>query len=89
MTAKKILTVFGATGTQGGSVVKSILNDPKAASQYAIRAVTRDTTKPAAQKLAEAGAELVTVSLKFSVPLPYIAKEEALLTEVPFLGQLR
>ena len=61
MTGKKILIVFGATGTQGGSVIKSILSDSKTASQYAIRAVTRDTAKPAAQKLAEVGAEVVTV----------------------------
>jgi uncharacterized protein YbjT (DUF2867 family) len=61
MTAKKILTVFGATGTQGGSVVKSILGDPKTASEFTIRAVTRDASKPAAQKLVESGAEVVTV----------------------------
>ena len=66
MTAKKILTVFGATGTQGGSVVKSILGDPKTAAEFSIRAVTRDASKPAAQKLAESGAEVVTVSLSLS-----------------------
>ena len=63
MTAKKILTVFGATGTQGGSVVKSILGDPKTAAEYSIRAVTRDSSKPAAQKLVESGAEVITVGL--------------------------
>ena len=63
MAVKKILTVFGATGTQGGSVVKSIQGDPKTTAEYIIRAVTRDASKPAAQKLAESGAEVVTVSL--------------------------
>lgn len=67
MTSKKVLTVFGATGTQGGSVVKSILGDPKTAAEYTIRAVTRDASKPAAQKLAESGAEVVTVSASFFV----------------------
>lgn len=63
MSDKKVLVVFGATGTQGGSVVKSILGDPKTAAEYSIRAVTRDASKPAAQKLAEAGCEVVTADL--------------------------
>jgi uncharacterized protein YbjT (DUF2867 family) len=63
MSAKKILTVFGATGTQGGSVVKAILGDPKTAAEFSIRAVTRDVSKPAALKLVESGAEVVAVSL--------------------------
>lgn len=62
MSAKKILVVFGATGSQGGSVIKSILGDAKTKAEYQIRAVTRDTSKPAALKLKEAGCELVTVS---------------------------
>lgn len=61
MASKKLLVVFGATGTQGGSVVKSILGDPKTASQFAVRAVTRDASKPSAQELSAQGAELVTV----------------------------
>jgi uncharacterized protein YbjT (DUF2867 family) len=74
MSPKKILTVFGATGTQGGSVVKSILDDPKTASEYSIRAVTRDASKPTARKLAELGAEVVTVSLIFPVTFSYSFK---------------
>lgn len=69
MANKKVLVVFGATGSQGGSVVKSILNDPKAAEQFHIRAVTRDPTKPNAKKLADQGAELVSV--RFSNPSAY------------------
>jgi uncharacterized protein YbjT (DUF2867 family) len=65
MTAKKIVAVFGATGTQGGSVVKAILSDPKTADAYSIRAITRDPSKPAAQKLSAAGCEVVTVSSAF------------------------
>ncbi|OBT70310.1 hypothetical protein VE03_00286 [Pseudogymnoascus sp. 23342-1-I1] len=60
---KKIIVVFGATGAQGGSVIKSILGDPKAASQFQIRAVTRDPSKPSAKALADQGCELVSADL--------------------------
>ena len=55
----KVLTVFGATGNQGGSVVTAVLNHPKLSSEYRIRGVTRDTSKPAAQALAQKGVEVV------------------------------
>ncbi|MCJ1258052.1 hypothetical protein MMC24_005881 [Lignoscripta atroalba] len=64
MASKKVLVVFGATGGQGGSVVKAILGDPKAASEFAIRAVTRDASKPNAQALASKGVEVVTADLE-------------------------
>jgi uncharacterized protein YbjT (DUF2867 family) len=57
----KIITVFGATGTQGGSVVDIFLSDPKLKDDWKVRGVTRDVTKPAAQKLAERGVEVVAV----------------------------
>lgn len=60
----KIITVFGATGNQGGSVVTALLNDPQTAREFKIRGVTRDTSKPAAQELAKNGVELVTVCLQ-------------------------
>ncbi|KAF4633951.1 hypothetical protein G7Y89_g4160 [Cudoniella acicularis] len=63
MAGKKILVVFGATGNQGGSVVRSILSDPKTAAEYTVRAVTRDPSKPAAQELAALGAEVVAGDL--------------------------
>lgn len=69
MASKKVLVVFGATGSQGGSVVKSILNDSKAAEQFHIRAVTRDPTKPNAKKLADQGAELISVRTGISLCL--------------------
>lgn len=43
--AKKLIVVTGATGAQGGSVVRHLLKDGK----YAIRAVTRKADSPAAQ----------------------------------------
>lgn len=61
--SKQTIVVFGATGKQGGSVVKSLLADPKAASQYHVKAVTRDATKDSAKQLSALGAEVVTVSL--------------------------
>ena len=61
--AKQTIVVFGATGKQGGSVVKTILADPKTAAKYHVKAVTRDTTKESAQKLRDLGAEVVSVRI--------------------------
>jgi hypothetical protein len=54
--SQKIITVFGATGNQGGSTANAIFNS--FSSKYKVRAITRDTTKPASQALASKGAEL-------------------------------
>ncbi|OAA75566.1 NAD(P)-binding domain protein [Akanthomyces lecanii RCEF 1005] len=59
----KLITVFGCTGNQGGSVVKYILNDAELSKEYRIRGITRDTTKKSAQQLAKDGVELVTADL--------------------------
>jgi uncharacterized protein YbjT (DUF2867 family) len=61
----KTITVFGATGNQGGSVIKHILADPQLSTQFKIRAVTRDSAKPAAQELAKKGVSLVQVTIAF------------------------
>ena len=58
--SKKIITVFGATGAQGGGLARAILSDPD--SEFAVRAVTRDPLSDKAKALAEAGAEIVTAS---------------------------
>ena len=63
MTEKKILVVFGATGNQGGSVIKSILNDPKTANEFKIRGITRDPSKPNAQALTAKGVECVAADI--------------------------
>ena len=55
--SKKIITVFGATGAQGGSLAMAILNDPN--SEFAVRAVTRDVNSDKAKELATMGAEVV------------------------------
>ncbi|UKZ64965.1 uncharacterized protein TrAtP1_006169 [Trichoderma atroviride] len=57
----KTITVFGATGNQGGSVVQAILADAVLSKEFKVRGVTRDVNKPNAQKLASMGVELVTV----------------------------
>jgi hypothetical protein len=57
MTAKKIITVFGATGAQGGGLVRAICADPR--SEFIARAVTRDVNSEKAKELAKLGAEVV------------------------------
>lgn len=57
----KLLTVFGATGAQGGSVIRAVLADDVLSKEYKIRGITRDVSKPAAQALAEKGVEVVAV----------------------------
>ncbi|KAL8671507.1 MAG: hypothetical protein Q9168_003999 [Polycauliona sp. 1 TL-2023] len=59
----KIITVFGATGNQGGSVIASIQKDSRLSSEYKIRGVTRDPSKPKGKALADKGVELVKADL--------------------------
>jgi uncharacterized protein YbjT (DUF2867 family) len=61
MSTKKIITVFGATGAQGGGLARSILEDRD--GPFAVRAVTRDAGSGAARALAAAGAQVVTADL--------------------------
>ncbi|MFL5463954.1 MAG: NmrA/HSCARG family protein [Gemmatimonadaceae bacterium] len=56
-TDKKIIAVIGATGAQGGGLVRAILNDKT--GQFAARAITRNPNSDKAKALAEAGAEVV------------------------------
>lgn len=65
MSGKKIITVFGATGSQGGGVVSTFLNDPKLKNEWAVRGVTRDISKESAKKLAAQGVEVVAVNVPF------------------------
>lgn len=62
----KLLTVFGATGNQGGSVIKAVLADAVLSKEYKIRGITRDVTKPAAQALTAQGVEMISVGFSFS-----------------------
>ena len=42
MSSKKMLVAFGATGNQGGSVIKDSFEDPVTAKQFHIGAITKD-----------------------------------------------
>ncbi|PCD38703.1 hypothetical protein AU210_007168 [Fusarium oxysporum f. sp. radicis-cucumerinum] len=59
----KLITIFGATGNQGGSVIKHILEDPQLSNEYKIRGITRDTSKKSAQDLIKQGVEVVSADL--------------------------
>jgi len=61
MAEKKIIAVVGATGAQGGGLVRAILNDRS--GQFAARALTRDVNSDKAKELARLGAEVVAVDV--------------------------
>ena len=61
MNNKRIIAVLGATGAQGGGLVRAILNDPSGG--FAARAITRDAGSDKAKELAEAGAEVVAADV--------------------------
>lgn len=63
MSNKKIITVFGATGAQGGSVADIFLHDHKLSSEWLVRGVTRDIQKEKAKHLAAQGAEVVSADV--------------------------
>jgi uncharacterized protein YbjT (DUF2867 family) len=61
MAEKKIIAVVGATGAQGGGLVRAILEDKN--GPFTARAITRDVNSDKAKELAEAGAEVVAADL--------------------------
>lgn len=61
MKEKRIIAVVGATGAQGGGLVRAILNDPDGG--FAVRAITRSASSEKAQKLAEMGAAVVEADI--------------------------
>ena len=61
MSEKKIIAVVGATGAQGGGLVRAILEDPNGG--FAVRAVTRDVNTDKATALAKLGAEVVAADI--------------------------
>jgi len=56
---KKIITVIGATGAQGGGLARALLTD----GEFAVRAVTRKPEGEVAQQLAAAGAQIVAADV--------------------------
>jgi uncharacterized protein YbjT (DUF2867 family) len=61
MPDRKIITVFGSTGAQGGGLVRAILEDTTGG--FVARAVTRHVDSDKARALATAGAEVVAADL--------------------------
>jgi len=57
MRDEKVILVVGATGAQGGGLVRAILNDRN--SPFRVRALTRDANSDKARALAALGAETV------------------------------
>lgn len=59
--SNKTIAVVGATGAQGGGLVRAILGDR--AGGFAVRAITRKATGDKAKALADAGAEVAAADL--------------------------
>ena len=61
MAEKKIIAVVGATGAQGGGLVRAILNDKS--GEFSVRALTRNLNSDKAKALADMSVELVKADL--------------------------
>ncbi len=61
MSDKKVIAVLGATGAQGGGLVRTILKDKS--DNFTARAITRNKNSDKAKALAEMGAEVVEADL--------------------------
>lgn len=61
MSDRRVITVLGATGRQGGSLVRAIAADPD--SGFLARAVTRDKSSAKARELSDLGAQVVEADL--------------------------
>ena len=61
MAEKKTIAVVGATGAQGGGLVRAILSDVN--SGFTARALTRNVNSDKATELAKFGADVVAADL--------------------------
>jgi uncharacterized protein YbjT (DUF2867 family) len=61
MSEKKVIAVVGATGAQGGSLVRAILEDKS--GDFKARAISRDVNSDKAKALEESGAEVVSADV--------------------------
>jgi uncharacterized protein YbjT (DUF2867 family) len=61
MAEKKIIAVLGATGAQGGGLVRAITSDP--GGNFTARALTRDVNSKKSKELADLGAEVVAADV--------------------------
>ncbi|MBX3300835.1 MAG: NmrA/HSCARG family protein [Nitrospira sp.] len=67
MAERKIIAVVGATGAQGGGLVRAIVNNP--GNEFMVRALTRDLNSDKAMALKKLGAEVVSADLDDKVSL--------------------
>jgi uncharacterized protein YbjT (DUF2867 family) len=61
MSDTRVIAVIGATGAQGGGLVRAILDDPS--GEFTARAVTRNPDSDSARALAEARVEVVQADM--------------------------
>ncbi|MDT5413198.1 MAG: hypothetical protein QOG14_5418 [Mycobacterium sp.] len=61
MSDKKIIAVVGATGAQGGGLLRAIMADPD--GPFTVRALTRNAASDPARALASQGAEVIEADL--------------------------
>ena len=61
MTEQKIIAAVGATGAQGGGLVRAILSDVN--RSFTARALTRNLNSDRATELAKLGADVVAADL--------------------------
>jgi uncharacterized protein YbjT (DUF2867 family) len=61
MSEEKVIAVLGATGAQGGGLVRAILSDPSGG--FCVRALTRNVNSAKAKDLAKLGAEVMAVDI--------------------------
>ena len=59
MNHKKVVVVFGATGLQGGSVARALVQS----GEFSVRGVTRDLYSHKAQRLVNDGVDLMNYDL--------------------------
>jgi len=61
MAERKVIAVVGATGAQGGGLVRAILADRQ--GEFAVRAITRDVDSGKAKELAAMGAQVAAADV--------------------------
>jgi hypothetical protein len=63
MASKRIITIFGITGNQGGSVADIVLGRPDLIAKYKIRGISRDPASAKSVALASRGVDIVRADL--------------------------
>ena len=85
MPEKKTIAVVGATGAQGGGLVRAILGDR--GGSFHARALTRDVHSARARELADLGAEVVAADVDDEDSLKRAFEGASGHTASPFTGR--